>query len=435
MFTLCKFSLEINLLIDKIRGVVENALISIGVIFQEEDYLKKKSLYFLLCIVLLTNIGYVANADETIGNSEPKTSDISSSVEDKIFYSTGGSEYEPSTFSENLIVGQTGQIRRPKDSPLKDTIYSFDMKVSDPSILSFDEAGNWKALKPGKTQVLFGLSNGDSHKKELKQLGLDNLKMIVNEVAVFVDVTVSDIPHFTGFVAEGLSRNLVVGQTGQLKRPADHYLAQTEYSFNITVSDSSILSFDEKGQWQALKPGEVTVHYSLSDISKNQAFADELNRLGLTSKWVVQEVAMEPFKVTILENIAPMYRLYNPNSGEHFYTSTVSERNNLRKIGWRDEGIGWQAPTNGAEVYRLYNPNAGDHHYTTSVGERDYLVKVGWKYEGVNWYSGGDKPVYRVYNPNAKKAGSHHYTLSASERDYLVKLGWRDEGIGWYAAE
>lgn len=72
----------------------------------------------------------------------------------------------------------------------------------------------------------------------------------------------------------------------------------------------------------------------------------------------------------------PMYRLYNTNSGEHFYTKTLSERDHLRSVGWRYEGIGWQAPADGKPVYRLYNPNAGDHHYTLNAGERDHLKKL-----------------------------------------------------------
>ncbi|MDT2572893.1 C39 family peptidase [Enterococcus raffinosus] len=129
----------------------------------------------------------------------------------------------------------------------------------------------------------------------------------------------------------------------------------------------------------------------------------------------------------------PMYRLYNPNSGEHFYTKTTSERDHLRSVGWRYEGIGWQAPASGNPVYRLYNPNAEDHHYTLNAGERDHLKKVGWRYEGISWYSpSSGTPLYRLYNPNAK-AGAHHYTPITSERDQLKKLGWRYEGIAWYA--
>lgn len=128
-----------------------------------------------------------------------------------------------------------------------------------------------------------------------------------------------------------------------------------------------------------------------------------------------------------------MHRMYNPNSGEHFYTKDTNEKNNLQKHGWKYEGIGWTAPSTGNPVYRLYNKNAGDHHYTLHAYEKDHLVKVGWKYEGVGWYSDTKKsvPLYRAYNPNAK-AGSHNYTVNKNEQNHLIKVGWRNEGIAWY---
>lgn len=128
-----------------------------------------------------------------------------------------------------------------------------------------------------------------------------------------------------------------------------------------------------------------------------------------------------------------MYRLYNPNSSEHFYTGNPAERNQLAKIGWKYEGGAWTAPNSGSPVYRLYNPNAGDHHYTTNGAEKNMLVKVGWKYEQIGWYSGGSTPVYRLYNPNAKAAGAHHYTLNKAEYNQLMRIGWKGEGVAWYA--
>ena len=129
-----------------------------------------------------------------------------------------------------------------------------------------------------------------------------------------------------------------------------------------------------------------------------------------------------------------MYRMYNPNSGEHFYTGSQEERTNLEGCGWRYEGIGWTAPVqSGKAVFRLYNPNAGDHHYTMSSEERDNLIEVGWNYEGVAWNSAENTqiPLYRLYNPNAE-AGAHHYTPSEEERDNLIEAGWQYEGISWY---
>ena len=133
-----------------------------------------------------------------------------------------------------------------------------------------------------------------------------------------------------------------------------------------------------------------------------------------------------------------MYRLYNPNSGEHFYTANAGEKNHLANIGWIYEGIGWIAPkTSNYPVYRLYNGNGGEHHYTMNKAEKDMLVRAGWKCEGIGWYSADPKdsnsiPLLREYNPNAF-ANNHNYTTSKPEHNWLISLGWKDEGKAWYA--
>ena len=134
------------------------------------------------------------------------------------------------------------------------------------------------------------------------------------------------------------------------------------------------------------------------------------------------------------EGSQEMYRLYNPNSGEHFYTKDAAEKDNLASIGWNYEGIGWQAPeTSNTPVYRLYNANGGEHHYTFDEDEKNMLVAVGWNYEGIGWYSDDDKrvPLFREYNPNAF-ANNHNYTTSIEEHEFLLSIGWNDEGHAWY---
>lgn len=132
-----------------------------------------------------------------------------------------------------------------------------------------------------------------------------------------------------------------------------------------------------------------------------------------------------------------MYRLYNPNSGEHFYTKEKGERDILVTKGWKYEGVGWVAPSvSGMPVYRMYNSLAGDHHYTMNEAERDMLWKAGWNYEGIGWYSAenaGRVQLYREYNPNAK-TGTHNYTLNGNEDRMLQRKGWKSEGLAWYAA-
>lgn len=132
------------------------------------------------------------------------------------------------------------------------------------------------------------------------------------------------------------------------------------------------------------------------------------------------------------ESANPLYRLYNPGSGEHFYTKSQNEKNTLFQLGWIYEGIGWNAPQSGSPVYRVYNPNSGEHHFTMDLNERSVLVQLGWKDEGTAFFASDSSsvPVYRLFNPYATDAGSHHYTTSVSEMNLLVKAGWKNEGIG-----
>lgn len=159
---------------------------------------------------------------------------------------------------------------------------------------------------------------------------------------------------------------------------------------------------------------------------------------GLKTNDYAQYKEELPYKRIIPQkevNGVALYRLYNRNNSEHFYTQSAEEKDSLVKVGWVYEGIAWLAPKEGDKVYRLYNPNSGEHHYTRSEKERNYVIKAGWRNEGVGWHTAPDSeiPIYRIYNPNAKDAGGHHYTRSKLEADSLIEAGWKDEKIGWWS--
>ena len=139
-------------------------------------------------------------------------------------------------------------------------------------------------------------------------------------------------------------------------------------------------------------------------------------------------------KAYMVSTSEAMYRLYNPNTGEHFYTSNAGEKDYLSAIGWNYEGIGWNAPVSSdTPVYRLFNPFTSEHYYTTNEEEMFYLSVIGWNYEGIGWYSADNgMPIYRVFNPYNDGPGAHHYTADSGEVFALVIQGWNDEGIGWY---
>lgn len=175
-------------------------------------------------------------------------------------------------------------------------------------------------------------------------------------------------------------------------------------------SDPQVVSVADNGQVTGISPGVATVTVTMGNESVNVV-------------------------IPVTNDVVPIFRLYNPYSGEHFYTYDPAENESLASVGWRPEGLGWTAPrSSNTPVFRLYNPYAGEHHYTTDASERDALVRVGWNYEGVGWYSDDAKgtPLLREYNPN-QFACNHNYTTDVDEHKWLVSIGWKDEGEAWYA--
>jgi hypothetical protein len=63
------------------------------------------------------------------------------------------------------------------------------------------------------------------------------------------------------------------------------------------------------------------------------------------------------------------------------------ELHHLVEVGWKFEGIAYHGdPSNRKAVYRLYNPNTGEHFFTTDVAEKNVVVAAGWSDEGCVFY-------------------------------------------------
>ncbi|MCT0016531.1 glycoside hydrolase, family 25 [Lactococcus lactis subsp. lactis] len=176
----------------------------------------------------------------------------------------------------------------------------------------------------------------------------------------------------------------------------------------------------------------MNTHITHQKLFKNGLlFGALLLGLGLSIKEAT------PAKAVTADFNGPVYRLYNPNSGEHVYTMGLSEKNNLVHLGRGYEGVlGTSYYTmNGQNydkipVYRLYSKNSGEHLYTTSNYEVNQLKNYGWLNEGIVFYDAshyGSRQaigIIRLYNPNS---GQHFYTNNSEEAASLIKLGWNDE--------
>ena len=204
----------------------------------------------------------------------------------------------------------------------------------------------------------------------------------------------------------------------------------------LNVSDATLLAKDEKHGGESHTPRERYTLFNrpvceidYENPKSGAIYGDGANDYGTNGVYMSYE-----------GNIA-LFRLYNPRTGEHFYTTDIAERRlYIQNGGWIPEGIAGFFPAASTEdtetFYRFLNPNTGEHHYAMDEREIEMITRAGWINEGVAFYSpkiSGD-PIHRLYNPNAV-TGTHFYTISEGERDILISYGWRYEGIAWRASE
>ena len=132
---------------------------------------------------------------------------------------------------------------------------------------------------------------------------------------------------------------------------------------------------------------------------------------------------------------ANVYRVYNPNNGDHVYAFNA-EAQNLFMVGNEVEDPEFSAvrsesksiPNVSVSVYRVYDPNSGEH-LNVSQAEGAALVRQGWTWDNngkAMFYvplGASDVELYRVYLPTAKNAGRHVYA-PADEAKILVNRGY-----------
>jgi uncharacterized protein (DUF1800 family) len=149
----------------------------------------------------------------------------------------------------------------------------------------------------------------------------------------------------------------------------------------------------------------------------------------------------------VLAQTAPdaVYRFYNRETGTHFYTASVSERDDVIRAfaQFAYEGAAFAAlskpRSDSVPVFRFYNKKTGTHFYTTSESERDGIVAYypQFVYEGAAFHAlaaagtDGRTAVYRFFN---RTTGSHFYTASAAERDKVIATyaAFVYEGVAFY---
>jgi hypothetical protein len=143
--------------------------------------------------------------------------------------------------------------------------------------------------------------------------------------------------------------------------------------------------------------------------------------------------------------ISQVFRFFDSATGDHFYTLSAAEANQIRTTlpTFHDEGSPWGTPDPGADtlpVFRFFDTANGSHFLTTSAIERDFILghtpSLHFEGQGFNTFAApgaGTITLERFFNT---LTGNHHLSASAAETASLhtttaIQQGWVDEGAGF----
>ena len=249
-----------------------------------------------------------------------------------------------------------------------------------------------------------------------------------------------------------------------MKNGCDHflgrqgeYLCTTEQSYqscmsylkqNATVKFCILAGHPETGTRNGT-PGEVETKLRSNGCKLvGKGAGGEVwscpSKVGLTycqnymrGKGVLSCIDSEPPTVTAqTPTRVPLYRLLDPNTFLHFYTSNPVEKDAVvRDLGMRFENItGWVYPPDKDEVpgttplYRVYLPDTGAHFYTTDNKEADTAAANGGTREGIACYvsksqQSGTAPLYQLYKPYVP---AEHHQVTVFSIDVAAGVGGDD---------
>ncbi|MCP4136638.1 MAG: hypothetical protein GY754_37050 [bacterium] len=206
-------------------------------------------------------------------------------------------------------------------------------------------------------------------------------------------------------------------------------------------SDGHLCDEFQGGSYSNERQGDVMVGDFDTDSVMNYCNEARYTSPGLSSLDIltIQYMYGTPLR-------SAFFRLYSSSSGDHFYTISASEKDRAVKyFGYTFEGVEGYLYKNQASMpnlvplYRLHNGSVGDHFYTTSETDKDKAVNLyGYQYEYIAgfvftgpWFD--RLPLYRLYHSGT---GDHFYTTSWAAKDSAINVyGYIDEGTACYVAD
>ena len=155
-------------------------------------------------------------------------------------------------------------------------------------------------------------------------------------------------------MTSSLSKNQTISLVGF---PQDHFRQLWGMSGNVSQISNPLFNYSNISEFPG-QSGSPIFNTSKNIVGINVADANYPNNTtpthyvpsSLASQYPNYGVQLTTSNINWIQNNVPalkataLYRVYNPNNGEHLYTKNLNEVISLTKVGWNYEGVNSQQP-------------------------------------------------------------------------------------------
>jgi hypothetical protein len=172
----------------------------------------------------------------------------------------------------------------------------------------------------------------------------------------------------------------------------------------------------------------TTLSYGITAITRNEGSGFNFSPTDIGGQYTIS--VQETTDLTNAYVRDGVYRFFNTDTGTHFYSSSIIERDsiiaNLPNFNLEGPSFKQANTTNGptASVFRFFNTETGTHFFTQSTIETEHITAnlpsfnlEGEAYLGYTEEVAGSTPLYRFFNTDT---GTHFYTAAEAEKDSIV---------------
>ncbi len=256
----------------------------------------------------------------------------------------------------------------------------------------------------------------------------------------------------------GSGKNLILDGFGNDHFQFSSSSASGTIKFSIGRGDDTISGFtlsakhviDVSGLFSSVTQvrdalSSVGVGASLLAVAPNQTISIDVALGELLaaspSDWLL--LSLDKQESLNKQDSLPVFRFFNEQTGVHFFTTSIDERNSIivNLPQFRDEGAAFTTSAeavDGVAIFRFFNGETGAHFYTSSEIEKGQVLETlpSFNYEGVAFHgyeheAASRQAVYRFYNNDT---GTHFYTANDNEKESVIANlpSFAFEGVSYY---